>query len=251
VAAIADVLPVKARRIDVSGELPEVSAGKAPSVVVLHRPVLTGQDIGWLDRLRSARSPRPRVVLVFGAHVRHGDLERWSDRIDVAIHEAAARETIARHVVPASPRVARTGPRPDISVVSTNSALRQMLVDACTRAGYAAEPLRDWTEAPASGPAVWDIPVLEPGWPEMLERRARAGPVVALIGLADRALVTEALARGAFACLDLPVDLADLTAALDRLPASRGEPAHPVPPSPARLRRSAAARTMVDPATQA
>jgi hypothetical protein len=126
--------------------------------------------------------------------------------------------------------------------VSTNYELRSVLAEACEAAGFAAEPVRDWSEASPRGLALWDVPVLEPGWPDQLARRSRLGPVVALIGFPDRALVTEARAQGASACLELPCGLGDLAGVLDRLVPGRGEPPHDVPPPPAALGRRRAAR---------
>ena len=92
--------------------------------------------------------------------------------------------------------------------------------------------------------------MLEPGWSDSLARRARLGPVIVLLGFPDRSLVAEARIRGASACLELPVDLADLANTLDRLAAvqtqtvaasgPRKEPPHPTPPPPAALWRDAA-----------
>jgi hypothetical protein len=75
---------------------------------------------------------------------------------------------------------------------------------------------------------------------------AARGPVVALLGFADRALVELARRHGATACLDVPFDVADLIGLLDRLasgagdrPEVRGEPGHALPPSPASRARAA------------
>jgi CheY-like chemotaxis protein len=234
VAAIAGTLPAAVERINCPGELPDdlAAGGALPSALVLHRAVLTGRDAAWLARLRGSRTPTPRVVLCHGPHVRYADLQRWADLYDAAVPEGTARDTVARLLTPSAPSRPAPGSRPRVAVVSTNPALREMLAEACALAGYPVAAARDWAEAPATGPAVWDVPVLEPDWPRVLERRARAGPIVALIGFADRGLAAEARARGASACLDLPVDLGDLTAALDRLAAPTGEPAHDLPPPP-------------------
>jgi CheY-like chemotaxis protein len=171
--------------------------------------------------------------------VRYSDLDAWSDLYDAAVPEATARETVARRLCPPGEGVERrpvAGPRPRVAVVGTNAALRPMLAEAIVAAGYPVVSVRGWNEAPETGPAVWDIPLLEPDWPQALARRGGVDPVVALIGFADRALVAEARARGASACLELPLDLADLVAALDRLTAPRVEPAHALPPAPATRR---------------
>lgn len=250
VTAIADALPAGAVRVPCPGDLPEALAdpASAPEVLILHRAVLTRHDAERLTRLRSGPTP-PRVVLCHGPHVRYADLDRWAALFDATVPEATAREVIARRLGPPGDGVGRrpaAGPRPRVAVVSANTALRLTLAEACEAAGYPVAAARDWPEAPATGPAVWDVPVLEPQGPQCLAPRDRADPVVALIGFADRALVTEARARGASACLELPVDLADLVAVLDRLTASRTEPAHELPPSPAGRRRSAAARAVAD-----
>jgi hypothetical protein len=61
------------------------------------------------------------------------------------------------------------------------------------------------------------VPVLEAGWPELIEHRSRLGPVIALLGFADRATVSLATARGAAACLELPFNVLDLIDVLDRV----------------------------------
>jgi hypothetical protein len=77
----------------------------------------------------------------------------------------------------------------------------------------------------------------------MLKQEADTRPVLALMGFADRELVSLARSLGASACLDLPVDPADLAFVLDRMTARERrsgaglDPAHPVPPAPAGLRR--------------
>ena len=107
--------------------------------------------------------------------------------------------------------------------------MSSVAVEACERAGYRTRRIDDLLIEPNSlgRPAqsagservltIWDVPVLEPGWPDQLERRARlTGPVIALLGFADRASVTLARARGAAACLELPFDLDDLLYLIDR-----------------------------------
>ena len=102
---------------------------------------------------------------------------------------------------------------------------------------------------------VWELPVLTEDWPERLETRAVAlGPVIALAGFADRAIVTTAQARGACACLDFPFDIDDLLDVVDRVARSfaadrwplppRAESAHVLPP---RSRRRVAASTAPSP----
>ena len=150
-------------------------------------------------------------------------------------------DTIARHLpggeVRAPMALRGPGPGPCVSVVSDHFELRETLAEACEVAGYLARPVRDLSEAAPGGLAVWDIPVLRTDWPRGLARRASAGPVVALLGFADRATVGQARAHGASACLELPFDLADLVFVLDRLAAPRIEPrtrCRPLPPPPRR-----------------
>ena len=250
VVSIADALAGSTLRRHCPGDLPDgfadsAVAGEPPGVVVLHRSVLTRHDAAQVARLRAGRLPPQRVVLCFGPHTRHVELERWSALVDAALPEATARDTIARRVLVGESAMPRgpVGPRRRIAVVSTNSRLRSTLGDICESAGWSVTSARDWSDAPAHGPAVWDVPVLEPGWADELGRRSRSGPVVALIGFASRELVAEARARGAVACLEWPVDLADLAAVLDRLPTQRPEAAHETPPPPASRRRSGNAST--------
>jgi len=237
VAAIAEALPRAARRLDCPDDLPDPwpADGPGPGVVVLHRPTLTATDALRLARLRNRPGPTPRVVLCFGPHARHADLERWARMLDAAIPEATARETVARHAL--GHGLDRDGPRRGalarVAVVSANHEIRTTLADACRAGGYAPEAARDWPDAPPGIAAVWDVPVLEPDWPDRLARRSQASPVVALLGFADRATVRRARESGASACLDLPCEVDDLLIALDRLTtAPIGEPAHAVPPPP-------------------
>jgi len=131
------------------------------------------------------------------------------------------------------------------------------LVEACVRAGYRAAAIDDLLAAdvararPAGSPGaertltIWDVPVLEEGWPEALERRAVAtGPVIGLMGFADRDLVSRAKAHGAAICLELPFEIDDLIDSVSRAAGSRApeqwplptraEPPHQLPPRPRR-----------------
>jgi hypothetical protein len=244
IAAIADALPESVIRHGVAGDLPEellpIPGSSVPGTLVLHRTVLTARDAAWLARLRNDRAAPTRVILCVGPHVRYADLERWSPLVEVVLPEATARDTVARHLhKPDDDRPRPVGPRPGVAIVSTNFELRSTLADACEQAGYPATAAFAWAEASPGGLAVWDVPVLESGWPEALARRARLGPVIALLGFADRGLVTAARVHGASACLELPCDLADLIGVLDRLSSTvRSEAAHDVPPPPVTLRRS-------------
>ena len=223
VGAIADAVPGGVLRHSCAGELPECLFRNLPPprALVLHRAALSPRDAEWLARLRGGPTVAPRVILCVGPHARHADLERWSSLLDVVVPEATVRETIARHVAEGGERTRPSVPRPRISVVSGHYELRQALADVVAAAGYSVVAVSGWSEATSVGPAVWDVPVLETDWTRGLARRARLGPVVALIGFADRALVRQARAHGASACLELPCDPADLIWVLDRLAARR------------------------------
>ena len=142
-----------------------------------------------------------------------------------------------------------------IEVAGSNDELCRGLVEAC--AGLAIGSSKWMTEKsaraghpgypPASPPervlTIWDVPILEPDWPERLEQRSLAtGPVIAVFGFADRTTVTEAKAQGAVACLEVPYNVDDLLDVIDRtvrampqgswpVPARR-EPPHVLPPRP-------------------
>jgi hypothetical protein len=213
-------------------------------VVVVHRALLTPTDAGRLARLRAALDPAPRVVLCVGPHARHAELELWSARgaIDVAIPEATALDVLGRHMAPVEPdRLARPPVpkkrRPTIGVVSSNFELRRLLAEACQVLGFPTEAAADLLALDCSGPALWDVPLLEADWPRSLARRARLGPLVALLGFPDRTIVAQARAQGAAACLELPYDLLDLAHVLDRITRRRADPPGAVPPPPAGARR--------------
>ncbi|MDR3632822.1 MAG: hypothetical protein P4L84_03245 [Isosphaeraceae bacterium] len=242
VAAIGSSLPESVERVHCAGPLREelLAGHRVPGRLAVHRGLLTPRDAECLARYRAGGSPAPRVVLCVGPHIRHAELERWAVQglFDDVVPEATARDTLARRLAADEGGVPRPlGTRPRVCVVSTNFEMRETLAEACETAGFPALPARDWSEAPPQGPALWDVPVLEPGWPMELARRSRVGPVVALIGFPDRALVAEARERGASACLELPCDLADLVGVLDRLASPRAEAPHAFPPVPASVGR--------------
>jgi hypothetical protein len=253
VAALAGAMPAGTRLFDSAGDVPDdwPEAAHAltpgPSAIVLHRANLSPHDAERLARLRfgmkpgraAGALPAPRVILCFGPHVRHAELERWSAQglVDAIVSEATARDTIGRHLFTVERESSlSTGSRPAVVVVSANFELRRTLVDACESLGYPPEPVCDWSEMRSSGLAVWDVPVLEPDWTETLARHAAVSTVVVLLGFASRKLVVEARAHGASACLELPLDLLDLGYVLDRVTARQGDPGHAVPPRPASLR---------------
>ncbi|MGC8643114.1 MAG: hypothetical protein ACP5XB_24915, partial [Isosphaeraceae bacterium] len=136
-----------------------------------------------------------------------------------------------------------------VDVASTNHALRSVLAEALAEAGFQVthgrdprceRPLADFDPEPVV--TVWDVPVLEERWPDLLWRQSRQGPVLALLGFADRQTAEKAWLAGASACLDLPVELDDLAHVVGRLAredrrrtldAGRIEPGHLLPPAPA------------------
>ena len=255
VAAIADALPFSApaRRINAPGDLPDgcFEDLEFPARIVLHRSVLTRHDFQRVARWRGRLLPGSRVILCFGPHVRHSELGQWSEIVDVAIPEATALETVANHCYrtePAAlPRSLR--PRSRIGVVSRLFSLREAIADTCEVGGFTVSKASALNELPAGMTAVWDVPTLEPSWAGALEARAKEGPVIALLSFADRALVTAARHAGAVACLDLPLDIAEIPGVIDRVGTGtrRTEPPHELPPAPAYSKRSAGSERVLDP----
>ncbi len=238
VVAIADRLPPAFVRRSCTNELPEAWIGEdpPPGVVVIHRPILTVLDAQRVGRLRARGDLASRVILCVGPHARHDDLVRTARLFDAVLPEATATETIRRHVEPARTRPAG---RATVQVVSSLHDVRVVLVEACRGVGYRAEACDDREETPERAVVVWDVPMLDPRWPERMARRARTASVVALLAFADRETVATARRAGAAACLDWPCDLDDLGYVLDRVAAGpRVEAGHVVPPSPASLRRA-------------
>ncbi len=233
VAEIAEALPRETFRLDCPADLPEAWPidRPTPAALVLHRSNLTATDAQRLMRLKARADRTPRLILCVGPHARYADVERWSRVVDVVLPEATARESVARHALGLERQPPRSRPR--VAIVSTNFELRTTLAEAARLGGFAPEPFIEPADAPAGIVTVWDVPVLEPDWPDRLAKLARSSPVVALIGFADRSTVALAREHGALACLDLPCEIADLLAALDRLETARPrEPAHDLPPAP-------------------
>jgi CheY-like chemotaxis protein len=246
------------------GDLPEspFPSNQPPRMTVVHRHRFTAVDAQRLKEYREAKSAGDSraIVLCISPYVRYEELERWSSLADLIISEATAADILPRHVSrfvrgPAerSDRAPAAGFR--IEVAGSNHDLCLALVEACTTAGYRAVKVPDLEIAGAQGArtarsrvleptlTVWDVPVLEPDWSQRLERRARAtGPVIALLGFADRESVTLAKASGAVACLELPFNVDDLidvidraapALSLERVPApARVEQPHRLPPPP-------------------
>ncbi len=266
--------PSEVHAVMCAGEVPErlFEPDQPPRLLILHRTRLSQSDAARIDQWRSVAraNPMPRVILCFSPYVRYAELERCSRGVDLAIPEATAVETLSRHVSrllerrDESPRALQAADCLPLQVISSNHELRSVLTEICLADGFqvmsGGEYAANWQgRAAAANPAasqvltLWDIPVLEPDWPRLLEERTQLDPVVALLGFADRATVGQARASGASACLDLPVDGNDLVHVIERvnrklrpdLPASsesRIEPAHAVPPAPAsRAKRGRAA----------
>ena len=236
VAAIAEALPRGCFRLDCPGDLPDAWPIDRPTpfALVVHRQNLTAPDAQRVARLKARADRTPRVVLCVGPHARYVEVERWARLVDSVIPEAIAREVVLRHAlaIVRTPRPSG-GPRPRVAVVSSNYELRTTLAEAARSGGFLPEPLAEPTDVPSGLPAVWDVPILEPDWPARVATLARSGPLVALLGFADRQAVTLARQAGASACLDLPCDVADLLAVLDRVATVRLDSPHEVPAPPA------------------
>ena len=231
-AATADSSVVRA--IPCSGELPEslFEPDRPPRIVILHRSRLTPGDASRLERWRAdpRANPLPRIILCFNPYARYAELERCFRVADLVLPEATAVETLPRHVIrlmlDTPETLALACPEaPPVEVVSSDHELRVILAESCLTAGFQVTTARDLRDdrdrlaTVASGPVMtlWDVPVLDPAWPRRLEERCKLGPVVVLLGFADRATVAEARSRGAWACLDVPFDLHDLIDVLNRV----------------------------------
>jgi len=272
VAAIADALPANlpTLRLNCSGDVPEepFEPRRLPRLIVLHRHRLSAQDRAnikqWREQVES--ETKPTVVLCVSPYVRYEDAERALGLVDHLIPEGTAADIlpgrIARIISDApacAPR--RNGLSFAIEVSGRNEDLCRTLVEVCARAEYRATAIDDLLAAeftrarPAASPApertltIWEVPVLEPRWSDVLERRVLAtGPLIGLLGFADRATVSRAKAKGAVACLDLPFEIDDLVDSVERAADSRApehwplparvEPPHQLPPRPRRMAAS-------------
>jgi hypothetical protein len=241
------------RAVHCAGPIPERPFAPAdpPAVVVVHRSRLAPGDVQQLERWRLEPFP---LVLCYGPYVRYAELERAGRTVDLLIPEATALETLPRHIdrlrhggEAALRRIAPAAAR--VEVISTDRELRDVLAESLRSAGFQVAS-RSAPDEPGSEPGltVCDVPVLDCGWRAAVRERARLGPVVALLGFADRDTVRLAWASGAAACLDVPFDLDDLVFLLDRVQNStvldrraaasiRIEAAHSLPPVPTPHRR--------------
>jgi hypothetical protein len=279
VGSIANTLPaaVGVLRIDSPGVLPSrlpFDRDHPPRLIVVHRQRLAAVDADWLKEWRTpgVAESSPALILCVGPYVRYEELERYSGLVDLVLSEATASEVLPRHVArllegrSSRPPRAEADPLFRVLVASSSGELCRTIAEACATAGYRVEQAGDQSvgarthsgnETAPSGETlltVWDVPVLEE-WTERLERHARrSGPVVALIGFPDRNTVALAKSKGAFACLELPLNLDDLIEVIDQFAQSlhleprpapgRAEPPHNLPPPP--RRKPADRRTQAD-----
>jgi hypothetical protein len=259
-------------RLDCRAELPEqqVHAAHPPRLIVVHRHHLTHRDGETLKSWREPRGngPRPGLILCVSPYARFEEVEQWLGLVDIVLPEATATDVLPRHVVRLlkgrEDRKFRVdGSTFRIEVAVQNGELSGALVEACRAIGHQVEAVddREIGELVRIGNGngttlervltIWELPVLEPGWTERLERHSRqTGPVIGLVGFADRTLVTSAKESGAIACLELPCDLDDLLDIIERkagnLPLDtwplpiRIEPPHVLPPPPRRRNQRAA-----------
>jgi hypothetical protein len=272
VSAIADAVPAgySVVRVDCTDEVPErpLEPRAGPRLLVVHRNRLSAADAEQLMAWRKQHGPAgaPALIVCVSPFVRYEEIDRWSGVADVVLPEATAAELLPRHVVrflggreeSRASGAVRLAFR--IEVASGNHELSRVIAEACASAGYGASAVGDvvmretaWRQARLASPAVrvltiWDVPVLEPDWSERLKQYSAAtGPVIALLGFADRTTVAQARSSGAVACLELPYELDDLLHVVDRtartLPRGswplppRVEPPHVLPPRPRRRGR--------------
>lgn len=229
--------------------------------LVLHRSRLSPVDVERLVELRRGLGAErwPKIAVCVGPYARYAEVERVTSLVECVLPEATARETLPRRLArmlgaPAERPARPENEAPVVDIVSANFDLRRVLAEACLRAGYRAVESPSFSEshhgADATALTVWDVPVLEPRWAECLEKRSRTGPVVALLGFADRDLVALARKSGASACLDKLFIVDDLIDVLDRLASTsstpspvRFQPPHATPPPPVGRARREGARS--------
>jgi hypothetical protein len=234
VVAIADALPTDTKRDDCPASLPEETP--TATILVVHRALLGANDG---NILRKWREHGPHIILCVGPNVRARDVEPLGKSVDVILNDATASEIVARYVGSLG-HFHASAPRetlPLLAVVASGFEMRRMLVDAAKAAGFPARGFSTWDEATPSRLAIWDAPVMLPGWEKQLIDPSRKRTVLAMIGFPDRYSVALARDAGAAACLDFPCDIADLAFVLDRLSAHESsslliDGPHAVPPTP-------------------
>lgn len=221
VRSIADALPPSVFQEHLPGSLNSAKpAHPSQSTQVIHRPVISESDLGWLKRNAEAGDDRRRIILIVGPHVRFHQIQRCGEWVDAILPEATASQTLSRILptpVPAPP----DRPRPPVAILGSTRDLLDTIADACRDAGHPVRVDRGPVVTGTEPLIVWEAPVLEPDWPAPLRKAGRDRGIVALIGFADRQLVDEARRAGASACLDLPCDPSDLVETLARLEAAQ------------------------------
>jgi hypothetical protein len=253
-------------QVHCAGDLPDrpFDLDRRPRLLVIHRHRFTAVDAQRLKeyRVSTAADDASKILLCVSPYVRYEELERWSVLADLVTSEATAADILPRYVTRLLDRqVSRSPPAETtgycVEVAGGNHDLCQALVEACAAAGYRAVQVGDLEIARVTGRqlspstvaeptlTVWDVPLLEPDWPQRLEQRSRSsGPVIALFGFADRETVTLAKACGAIACLELPYNVDDLIDVIERAARTvspkrwpipvRMEQPHRLPPPPRR-----------------
>ena len=226
------------------------AADQPPRLLILHRSRLSLADAVRIEqwRLSARMNTTPRVILCFSPYVRYVELERCSRGVDVAIPEAIAVETLSRHVdrllgpIDEPGRAGRVAHCFPIQVVSANREFQAILTEICLAEGFDVS-VTETTASVGQGQTeridrdsapvltLLDVSVLEPEWTRLLEERSRIGPVIALLGFADRAIVAQARTAGAAACLDLPVDSNDLLYVIERVNRKWRSDQEPGPPA--------------------
>ncbi len=258
--------------LESAGALGDPAQAQSPRVIVAHRHRLYPGDLETLARWR-AQWPGVSIWLLASPYLRYAETTRLLPLVDQVAPEATAGFAIPlrlRRLLGLDAGDDRA-PVDRVEVSSGLEELGRVLADACARAGHAVEvvaDLRHGRARPRCAGAervvtVWDVPVLEPGWEACLEERVRSvGPVVALLGYADRAAVARAETAGASACLDSPLDLDLVADAVDAVARACERECHAVPGRvdaghrlPPRPRQGAQAparrRAAVDPARKA
>ena len=256
-------------RLDVSRPVP--GDREPPDLLIIHRSKLLPRDVELFAGWKKGSSWRefPVTILCYGPFARYAELERWLPLVDSAIPDATAVDSLPRRIESilgdgqVQPTARDESTR--VVVVSTNVDLRRTLADCCSEWASRVRARPDVRPGQAidqdAGPdanaivTILDVPLLESSWESQLETASRLGPVIALLGFADRAIVGKARSLGARACLELPFDRDDLGHALRRCleecrvgrssRAAGFEPAHRLPRPPSTIRISRPSRREV------
>jgi hypothetical protein len=243
-------------------------------LIIIHRHHANAADVKRIKSWRDARTSRgsSALILCFSPYLRYAELERISGLFDQMVPEATAIDVLPGRVARLVAGGNITAPHAGgssfrIEIACGTREVGEVLVETCLDAGYRAETVDESHVGEEMRPyvspvsatervlTIWEVPVLEAGWPDRIDRHATAtGPMIALMGFAERSTVTFAKAKGASACLELPYDRDDLLDVIDRVVRSadpekwplppRAEPSHVLPPRP-RQRSSALTGTGV------